>query len=268
MNAPVPGFSVALSGVAHRFKERGGAAAKALDGVDLTVHAGQVVAVVGPSGAGKSTLLNLLDGRLTGWDGGALVLGRPLSPRSAPDRAVRVETGFIFQDFALVERSSVYQNVLNGRLGRTDLLSSLLGRFSESDHAAARQALQDTGIADLAERRVDRLSGGQRQRVAIARCLAQEPRLILADEPVSNLDPRTAEDMLTLLTGVARARRATLVFTSHQPELAARHADRILALKAGRIALDCPAKDLHADDLDRIYGTTDLAPPTTLRLVG
>lgn len=267
MNKPLPGFSVALSGVAHQFRDRSGQPAVALDGIDLTIEAGQIVAIVGPSGAGKSTLLNLLDGRLTGWEGGALVLGRPLSPGTPPPRRARVETGFIFQDFALVERATAYRNVLNGRLGRADVLASLIGRFTQADHAAVRQALEDTGIADLADRRVDRLSGGQRQRVAIARCLAQEPSLILADEPVSSLDPRTAQDMLELLVRVARARRATLVFTSHQPDLAARHADRIIALKSGRIALDCAAADLTPADLDRIYGTTDLAPPA-LRLVG
>lgn len=267
MNKPLPGFSIALSGVAHQFRDRSGRPATALDGVDLTIEAGQIAAVVGPSGAGKSTLLNLLDGRLTGWNGGALVLGRPLSPAAPPTRPARVETGFIFQDFALVERATAYQNVLNGRLGRAGVLASLIGHFSRADHDAVRRALQDTGIADLADRRVDRLSGGQRQRVAIARCLAQDPSLILADEPVSSLDPKTAEDMLELLAGAARSRRATLVFTSHQPDLAARHADRIIALKAGRVALDCPASELKPADLDRIYGTTDLAPPA-LRLVG
>ena len=195
------------------------------------------------------------------------MLGRPLSPRGTLPREIRARTGFVFQDFALVDRATVRQNVLNGRLGRTDILSSLLGRFSAQDQQAVDRALADTGIAELAERRADQLSGGQRQRVAIARCLAQNPDLILADEPISNLDPRTAGDMLALLARVARDRGATLVFTSHQPELAAKHADRIVALKAGRIAFDGPAADLNARDLDRIYGTRDLAP-ASLRLVG
>ena len=266
MNVPTPGIAVALTGIGHRFRDRG-RVSKALDGLDITIPAGEIVAIVGPSGAGKSTLLNLLDGRLRGWDGGALVLGRPISPKQPLIRKDRIRTGFIFQDFALIERATVRQNVLNGRLGQTDILASLLGRFSDDDHRAVDRALTDTGIADLAERRVDRLSGGQRQRVAIARCLAQNPELILADEPVSNLDPRTAEDMLALLERVARDRGATLVFTSHQPDLAARHADRIIALKDGKTAFDGSAGDLTAMDLDRIYGTQDLAP-ATLRLVG
>ncbi len=267
MNAPTPGLAIALTGVRHRFRDRGRSIA-ALDGLDITVPAGEVLAIVGPSGSGKSTLLNLLDGRLRGWDGGALILGHPLSPKSQLSRRARIRTGFVFQNFALIERATVRQNVLNGRLGHADVLSSLLGRFSDADHAAVDQALIDTGIADLADSRVDRLSGGQRQRVAIARCLAQDPDLILADEPVSNLDPRTAEEMLALLEGAARNRKATLIFTSHQPDLATRHADRVVALNDGKIAFDGLADDLTPRDLDRIYGTQDLAPAAALRLVG
>ena len=264
MTGPAPGYAVALSGVAHRFA---GEASPALNGLDLTVPAGEALAVVGPSGAGKSTLLNLLDGRLTGWQGGALVLGRPLSPDTAPARAERAQTGFIFQEYALVERASVRQNVLNGRLGHVGVIASLFGRFGDADHQAVDRALDDVGIPELANKRVDRLSGGQRQRVAITRCLAQEPRLILADDPVSSLDPHNAEMMLELLSGAARGRGATLIFSSHQPELAARHADRILALKAGRIALDCAAGALNEAKLQSIYGTADLTPGP-LRLVG
>jgi phosphonate transport system ATP-binding protein len=144
----------------------------------------------------------------------ARLTGRGLSARTAtaagpPDRARRAEVGFIFQKFALVEWASVWRNALNGRLGRTDALASLFSRFTAVDKAATEAALLDTGIAELRDRRVDRLSGCQRQRVAIARCLAQEPKLILADEPVSNLDPLRAERILNLLAQPARQRGAT-----------------------------------------------------------
>ena len=146
-----PGLSVALTGIAHRFRDRAGGAVTALDGIDLTVPTGQTVAVVGPSGAGKSTLLNLLDGRLTGWNGGALVLGRPLSARTPLPRAARAETGFVFQDFALVERASAYRNVLNGRLGKTDVLdrrNCLVGksRITRSENSVARHVLIKLGF--------------------------------------------------------------------------------------------------------------------------
>ena len=177
-----------------------------LGGVSLEITPGETVALLGPSGAGKTTLLALIDGRLRGWHGAANVLGRPLSPDRTQPGSERAEVGFIFQEFALVDRATVRQNVLNGRLGRTNALRAFFGQFSAADMVAADRAMADTGIADLASRRADSLSGGQRQRVAIARCLAQEPRLILADEPVSNLDPTRASDILGLITGAARIR--------------------------------------------------------------
>ena len=163
-----------LAGIEHRFGK-----IKSLSDIDLSVESGECVALIGPSGAGKSTLLDLLDGRLRNWDGTATVLNRSLDVGKAPRRQTRADTGFIFQDFALVDRQSVYQNVMNGRLGRTKHWNSLWGRFNERDHMIVGSVLRDTNLTKLADRRADQLSGGQRQRVAIARCLAQEPRLIL-----------------------------------------------------------------------------------------
>lgn len=246
-----PGLPPVLAtGLVHRYGTRGHGA---LSGVDLAVERGEAVALVGPSGAGKSTLLTLLDGRLRGWQGAASVLGRALRPDRPPDRARRAEVGFVFQEFALVERASVWRNVLNGRLGRTNPLASLVGRFTAADEAAAEAALHDTGIAELRDRRVDRLSGGQRQRVAIARCLAHEPQLILADEPVSNLDPLRSERILRLLAETARRRGATLIFSSHQPDLAGLVADRIVAMRQGSIVFDGPPERLTATQLGDIY---------------
>jgi len=233
----------------------------ALGGVDLAVERGEIVALVGPSGAGKSTLLTLLDGRLRGWQGNAAVLGRALRADRAPERARRAEVGFIFQEFALVERATVWRNVLNGRLGRTDPFASLFGRFTAGDHTAAEAAMRDTGIAELLDQRVDRLSGGQRQRVAIARCLAQVPQLILADEPVSNLDPLRSERILRLLAETARRRGATLIFSSHQPELAGVVADRIVAMREGRVVFDGAPQALTAAGLASIYRDDPAADP-------
>ena len=241
-----------LSRVSHRFDDAT-VAATALCDVTLSVAPGEVVALIGPSGAGKSTLLALLDGRLRDWRGRARVLGAPLSPDAPPARAHRADVGFVFQDFALIDRQSVYQNVMNGRLGRTPAWRSLWGRFGERDHMAVAAALHDTGLADLAARRADQLSGGQRQRVAIARCLAQEPRLILADEPISNLDPAHAAKLLALITGEARKRGIAVMFSSHQPELAQRFADRVVGLGDGEILFDRPAGRLSDDDIGRLY---------------
>ena len=249
--------SVLTTGLVHRYGARGHGA---LAGVDLAVERGEVVALVGASGAGKSTLLTLLDGRLRGWQGAASVLGRALRPDRPPDRARRAEVGFVFQEFALVERASVWRNVLNGRLGRTDPVASLFGRFTAADEAAAAAALTDTGIAELRDRRVDQLSGGQRQRVSVARCLAQEPQLVLADEPVSNLDPMRSERILRLLADTARRRGATLIFSSHQPDLAGLVADRVVALLDGRVVFDGPPNRLSATELREIYRDQSMVP--------
>ncbi len=250
MTAEPGGAAVLTTGLVHVYA---GSGTGALSGVDLAVAPGEVVALVGSSGAGKSTLLTLLDGRLRGWKGAASVLGRPLSPDRPPARRGRADVGFIFQEFALVERASVARNVLNGRLGRADPFGSLFGRFNAADEAAVEAALVDTGIADLSDRRVDQLSGGQRQRVAIARCLAQEPRLILADEPVSSLDPLRSQRILSLLAATARERRAALIFSSHQPDLAAQVADRIVAMRGGSVVFDGAPDRLARDALGSIY---------------
>jgi phosphonate transport system ATP-binding protein len=221
---------------------------------ELRIGAGQRMALIGASGAGKSTLLRLLDGRLRGWSGGSTVLGRSLDPDRPPPRHWRRGVGFVFQEFALVERETVRQNVLNGRLGHADALWSLTGRFAASDHAAAERAIRDVGMDEFTERRVDRLSGGQRQRVAIARCLAQEPRIILADEPISSLDPATARAVLELLRDSAVDRGATLVISSHQPQLVAGYVDRFVALDLGRIIFDGSPEAIDERQLSGIYG--------------
>lgn len=245
--------TVILSGVNHRHT---GDRSATLKNIDLTLQKGEILSLIGPSGAGKSTLLSLLDGQLTGWDGAAVVLGNALVPTRAPKRGLRADVGFIFQEFALIDRATVRQNVLNGRLGRATGLAAVIGRFSDADRHVANAALQETGIADLADRRADQLSGGQRQRVAIARCLAQEPKLILADEPVSNLDPVRAKDILQLITTQAEKRNASVIFTSHQPELAIRFSDRVAGLKEGCLLFNEPAATLQQDQIAQLYLST------------
>jgi len=169
--------------------------------------------------------------------------------------------GFIFQEFALLEQETVRRNVLHGRLGRTHPWRSLLARFSDADHEAALQAMHDVDIAHLADRRVDQLSGGQRQRTAIARCLAQEPRLLLADEPVSNLDPVTADTVLGLLRDCAVARNAALLVSSHQPRLIAGFVERFVALDRGEVVFDGPPGDLDDARLLDIYDDAQRREP-------
>lgn len=254
--------SIILSGIGHQFD-----GTTALADIELSIEPGETVALIGPSGAGKSTLLSLLDGRLQGWMGAAVVLEHVLNPAVAPHREYRADVGFVFQDFALIERMSVQQNVMTGRLGRTGRVASLFGLFSERDKALVQTVLDDTGLAELATRQVNTLSGGQRQRVAIARCLVQEPKLILADEPVSNLDPVRAVVVLELIAEQARQRNIGVIFTSHQPDLAKRFASRVIGLRDGRVLFDTPSSALRQSELDSLYKDELARPSSDLRLV-
>ncbi len=221
----------------------------------LSIPAGTPVAIIGPSGSGKTTLLRALHGLAAADAGTIAVHGVDLAGAAARGRGFRRRNAAIFQEFQLVERASVLRNVLCGRLGRTGVLPSLFGIFSESDHEAAMRAIESTGLGGLAMRRADSLSGGQRQRVAVARALAQEPELITADEPVSQLDPVLADDILALVMGQARAHAITAIAVVHRPELAGAHAERILGLSDGTIVFDSAAgAPLDAAALRRIYG--------------
>lgn len=225
----------------------------------LDIPTGQRVALIGTSGAGKSTLLRMINGGVRGWSGTCKILGQSLDPRRLPSRAWRRQVGFVFQEFALVQRETLERNVLHGRLGHVHPFLSLFGRFSDTDKQAVQCAIRDVGMDDFATRRVDCLSGGQRQRAAIGRCLAQEPRLILADEPISNLDPLTAESILSTLCDRATKRGATLIISSHQPRLIADYVDRCIALEQGRIVFDGPPDELLDAQWSDIY--TDTSQP-------
>jgi phosphonate transport system ATP-binding protein len=221
----------------------------------LAIEPGERIAVVGPSGSGKTTLLRLLNGSLRPASGEALVLGQRLVPGRPQSREQRRRIGMIYQDFALVERASVFDNVLYGRLGHAHPWLSLLGHFAAEDRERATAAIAEVGLQDQAEQRADALSGGQRQRVAIARVLAQEPALILADEPISNLDPALTEDILGLLVAACERRGATLIMSLHQPQLARQHGDRAIGLRGGKIVLDEPTARLTPQALHEVYGT-------------
>lgn len=228
----------------------------------LSVETGDRVAVIGSSGCGKTTLLRFVNGYVPGSASRVEVLGQELGPSRRPrplrgDRARRRRVGFVFQGFHLIERASVYDNVLWGRLGRVGTLRSLVGRFPQADRRAAMEAIDEVGLSHKADQRADRLSGGQRQRVGVARVVAQEAELILADEPVSNLDPRLADDVLELLVGVSTRHGATLLMSLHQPELARRWARRVVGLRDGRLVWDGTADRLDERAVAEIYGSDE-----------
>jgi phosphonate transport system ATP-binding protein len=252
ISAPVGSPAVLLRDIRFRYAER----APLVLAIDrLAIEPGERVAVVGPSGSGKTTLLRLLNGSLGPESGEASILGERLVPGRRQRREQRRRIGMIYQDFALVERASVFDNVLYGRLGHAHPWLSLVGHFAAEDRERAEAAIAEVGLQDQAAQRADALSGGQRQRVAIARVLAQEPALILADEPISNLDPALTEDILGLLVGACERRDATLVMSLHQPQLARQHGDRVIGLRGGRIVLDEPTDRLTPQALHEVYGT-------------
>ncbi|MDQ6728065.1 MAG: ATP-binding cassette domain-containing protein [Actinomycetota bacterium] len=221
----------------------------ALDGFDLEVAAGERVALVGPSGAGKTTALRLCTGGVMPTSGLVSVLGQDLQEATSAElRRLRQRVGTVYQQLHLVGPLRVVHNVNGGRLGSWSRTRALASMIRPVDLGVARAALGRVGIADKLFERTDRLSGGEQQRVALARVLVQEPELILADEPVSSLDPARAEEVMDLLGEVVADGSRTLLVSLHDFTLARRRCDRVVGVRQGRVAFDLPAADV-TDDL-------------------
>jgi phosphonate transport system ATP-binding protein len=228
---------------------------RALRSVRLHVAGGQVVTLLGRSGAGKSTLLRCVNGLAAPSAGQVVVGGIRLDGRDRTLRLVRRTTGMIFQQFNLVGRLSVLENVLTGRLGRRPAWPTLFRRFPPEDYRLAESCLARVGLAERAGQRADTLSGGERQRVAVARALAQEPRVLLADEPVASLDPTTARVVLDLLRRVCREDGLTALVSLHQVGYARALSDRIVGLAEGAVVFEGAPDALDGSVLARIYGS-------------
>jgi phosphonate transport system ATP-binding protein len=227
----------------------------AVDGVDLAIQPGEFVVILGRSGSGKTTFLRSINRLVEPTAGAVRVAGRLVT--GAPPaalRAARRQIGMVFQQFNLVRRASVLDNVLAGRLGYVPALPSLLGRFPARDRRLAVECLGQVGLDHLAGRRADTLSGGEQQRVAIARALAQAPAVILADEPTASLDPALTADIMGILKSINTARGLTLVVSQHQLETALTYASRIVGFRAGRVTFDGPPAAVTAPVVDAIYG--------------
>lgn len=219
----------------------------------LSLFADQITVLLGPSGAGKSTLLRALNHLVRPTEGGIAVSGiGPLEARGALRRHRR-QTAMIFQQHQLIARLTALQNVLIGRLAHYPAWRTLFP-FPERDRRLALDCLARVGLLDRALSRCDMLSGGQQQRVGIARALAQQPRLVLADEPVASLDPATSRRVLKLLRSICKADGIPAIISLHQLELAREFADRIIGLADGAIVFDGVPSELAAADLERIYG--------------
>jgi phosphonate transport system ATP-binding protein len=214
-----------------------------------------VTAIIGPSGTGKSTLIRCIN-RLVEPSGGQVLLdGQDLVPlRGAALRLARRRIGMVFQEYNLVERLSVMENLLSGRLGYVPLWRAWLRKYPEQDIARAFDLLDAVGLPDHATRRADALSGGQRQRVGIARALMQRPALLLADEPTSSLDPRTAVEVMELLTTLTRREQVPVIINIHNVELAKRYCGRIIGMHQGAVVFDGAPEALEPSHLQLIYG--------------
>jgi len=224
---------------------------EALKGVSAEIAAGSFTVILGPSGAGKSTLLRTINGLETPTAGSITVGSQVVSKDNL--RQIRSQVGMVFQHFNLVDRLSVMTNVLTGRLSHRSWLGSLLYLFRRCDIDVAHDALIRVGLTDKAWNRADKLSGGQQQRVGIARALAQQPRVILADEPVASLDPVASEEIMGLLREICTRDGITVVVNLHQVELAKRFADRVIGLNDGLVVYDGPASGLDRATLSKIY---------------
>ncbi len=245
--SPVPTCSLDRAG--RRFGTR-----VALHPTSLEVPPGQRVALVGPSGGGKSTLLRLIGGSLRATTGRVLVDGRDLASLSRRDvRRHRARCGVIAQGGLLVPQLSVHRNVTAGRLAHWPWWRVLAASVRAQERARTADLLGLVGLAERQWDRAEQLSGGQRQRVAIARGIASDPRLILADEPTASLDPTTAGEVIQLLLRVTAARNATLLVSTHWTGLVLAHVDRLLGIREGRVVLDTPAADATEGDFDALY---------------
>ncbi|MFQ6031208.1 MAG: phosphonate ABC transporter ATP-binding protein [Dehalococcoidia bacterium] len=225
---------------------------QALSPTSFTIEPGERVALAGPSGSGKTTLLYLMAGVIQPDAGELYIGGRPLS-RLQPGKELAHLVGLIHQQYDLVPHLPVVHNVLAGRLGQWSLLHSVISLLRPRERHLAEAALSQLGIADKLNKRTSYLSGGEQQRVAIARVLVQSSRIILADEPVSSLDPARADDLLRLLSGLAADSGKTLVASLHTPALIRKYFSRVIGLRDGRLQFDLPAAEADEALLANLY---------------
>ncbi|MBX3085960.1 MAG: phosphonate ABC transporter ATP-binding protein [Anaerolineae bacterium] len=227
---------------------------EALKSVSFTAQKGEIVAIIGRSGAGKSTLLRCVNGLQSSTAGTVILDNDNITSMSAAElNLARRKIGFIWQEYNLIDRLPVITNVLTGRLGYNRGISSWLGYFSPQDRDIALHSLERVNMLHRAKFRADRLSGGEKQRVSIARAIAQEPKIILADEPVASLDPELAVQVMGDLARVAREVGVLTLINIHHVELARRFCDRIVAIAQGVVVFDGKPEDLTDEVLDNTY---------------
>lgn len=230
----------------------------ALRDVSFQVPDGEFMVVIGLSGSGKSTLLRCINRLIDPTEGEILWDGIDLAKLKGEElRHARRQIGMVFQHFNLVKRSTVITNVLAGRLGYAPTWRSVVGRFSADDRKRAKEALERLGITDQANKRADELSGGQQQRVGIARALMQDPKMVLADEPVASLDPVLAHSILQHLERLNRDDKITVLCSLHYLDLVQRYGTKVIGLRAGELVYEGSQEDIRKmtdEEFKKIYG--------------
>ena len=230
---------------------------RAVEDVSFDVAPGEVVVIIGPSGAGKSTVLRCINRMHDITKGELTVDGVDVdSLRGKELRRYRRKVGMIFQSFNLVSRSTAIKNVLTADVPDMPFFKVLLGIFSKEQKMRALESLDKVGILDKAYTRCDQLSGGQQQRVALARTLNQNPKIILADEPVASLDPITAKQVMQDFVRINKEYKISILLNIHHVDLALKYCDRVIGIRAGEIVFDGPASTITQEQIDEVYNGT------------
>lgn len=227
---------------------------RALRCIDLTIKRGEFITIIGPSGAGKSTFLRSINSLNNISEGKIYVDGEEITQKKGKKlRLARRKVGMIFQNYNLVNRLSVLQNVLHGRLGYKQGISGLFGSYTEEEKMEAIALIEELGLRDFVYSRVDELSGGQKQRVGIARAIMQNPDLLLCDEPIASLDPSSAQITMEMLKNMTQKRNITCIANLHQVDIAKTYSTRIIGLKDGNIVFDGAPEELTKEKINKIY---------------
>jgi len=223
----------------------------ALKGVDLKINKGEFVSILGPSGSGKTTLLRTINGLETSTGGEIYFDNKKVNNSNISE--VQKKTGMIFQEFNLVNNLSAINNVLTGLLNSSNKFLSLFYLFSKKQKIEALRSLETVGLLEKSHNRSDELSGGQRQRVGIARAIIKKPLLLLADEPVASLDPKSSNLILSLLKKINQEFGTTILCNLHQVDLAKKYSDRVVGLMDGKIIFDEKSVNINEAYLKKIY---------------
>ncbi len=227
----------------------------ALKGVSFKVDEGEFLVIIGLSGSGKSTLLRCINRLIEPTSGRVIFLSKDITHIKGEElRKVKTQIGMVFQQFNLIKRRSVITNVITGRLGSLGTFDSLVEKFPAQVYIDANNALETVGIGEKAKERADSLSGGQQQRVAIARSLMQNPKLLLADEPVASLDPATSNSVMQYFEKINKNLGTTVICNLHFLSLVRRYASRVIALKAGEIIYEGSPEEIDENWFRTIYG--------------